>query len=140
MRIRYAPEDTDEQVFDFKPRKLFSFDSEAIEEVGGNLWTNWDEFLSALAESKGRALRAVLWHERKKADPDLTFAAVIVRPGELSAYYDDEEIAEMRELAKDPDTPEEIRQGIWAALGKGDAEEPSVTSDSDTDSTSPTTD
>jgi hypothetical protein len=139
MRIRYAPEDADELVFDFKPRKLFSFDSEAIEDVGGSLWTNWDEFLSALAESKGRALRAVLWHERKKTNPDLTFDGVIVRPGELAAYYDDEEIAEMRELAKDPDTPEGIRQGIWAALGKGDAEEPSVTSDSDTASTSPTT-
>lgn len=139
MRIRYAPEDADEHVFSFKPRQLFSFDSEAIEEVGGNLWTNWDEFLAALADTKGRALRAVLWHERKKSKPDLPFHEVIVRPGEISGYYDDEEVAELQEMAADPDTPEGIRQGILAALGKGPAEDSSVNSDSDTASTSPTT-
>lgn len=140
MKIVYAPEDGDSREFAFKPRRLFSFDSEAIEAVGGDVWSNWDGFLAALADTKGRALRAVLWHELRKEKPGLMFAEVVVRPGEISAYYDDEEIEEARALAADPNTPDEVRQGIWEALGKGDAQAPSEPSDSSTDSTSPATD
>ena len=140
MKIIYTPADDDSepQEFLFKPRQLFSFESEPIEEAGGNVWGNWDGFIEALTAEKGRALRAALWHERKKTRPETTFAEVIVRPGELRGYVDDEEIAEARAVAADPDTPDEIRQGIWAALGKGDDPEPSGNGDSGTDSTSPT--
>ena len=140
MKIVYAPNDGDEREFTFKPRQLFSFDSEAIEAEGESVWGNWNGFLAALADEKGRALRAVLWHELRKSKPELTFAEVVVRPGEIQAFYDDEEIAEARALAADPDAPDEVREAIWAALGKGDEGEPSESSDSGTGSSSPTTD
>ena len=137
MKIIYAPENGAAREFLFKPRQILSFDSELIEEVGGPVWLNWDGFRSALAAGKGRALRAVLWHELRKEKPDLAFADVTVHAGEINAYYDDEEIANARAVAADPETPESVREGIWVALGKGATEDSSVTSDSDTDSSSP---
>lgn len=139
MRFTYTPEGDDPTEFSFKPRRLFSFDSEAIEEVGGQVWSNWDGFLLALSEEKGRALRAALWHHLKQSRPEITFAQVVVHPGEVRAFYDDEEIEEMRVLASDSGTPESVRQAIWDALGKGDEAEASEISEPDTDSTSPTT-
>lgn len=140
MKIKYTPAGEPAREFIFKPRMLFSFDSEAIEEVGGRVWSNWDEFLEALSAEKGRALRAVLWHERRKENPDLAFAQIVVEAGTLHAFYDDDEIAAMRSVADDPDTADDVREAIWAALGKGDEAEASDSSGSDTDSPLPDTD
>lgn len=140
MKIVHAPEDEPMREFSFKPELLYSFDSEPLEEVGGAVWSDWNGFLEALSERKGRALRAALWHELRKEKRDLQFSHVVVRPGELAMFWDDDEIARFRALADDPDTDPEVRDGIWAALGKGDEAEASDSSGSDTSSTSSDTD
>ena len=38
MRVVYTPEGDEPREFSFKPRRLYSFDSEALEEVGGHVW------------------------------------------------------------------------------------------------------
>ncbi len=134
MKIVYSPANGERMEFSFRPKTLTCFESEAIEEVGGPVWSNWDGFLAALSIEKGRALRATLWHELRQTRPEISFAGVVVRAGEIAAYPDEAELAEARAIADDPDTPEDVRAALLDALGKGAAEEASEISDTNTDS------
>lgn len=137
MKLVHEPDDADREEYIVKPDQFFHFDSEPIEEVGGPVWSNWVEFLHAVDARKTRALRALLWHERKKKRPETTFAEVVVHPGKIWWEYDEDEIARAREMAASEDTPDEIREAIVAAFGELGKDEPSETSDTPTDGESP---
>lgn len=141
MKVYYEPKGASLREFAFKPLGLMSYDAEAIEEVGGDTWDNYDGFLAALQKGRIRALRAILWLNLRREKPGMSFSELVVQIGELRYGPDEEEIAEAKKrIMEDPDLSEKDRAEILAELGKDDAEGTSVTSDSATGSPSLATD
>ena len=138
MIITYSPKGGSPQEFLFKPLTALSPDVERIEAIGGDVWDNWDEFKIALSRGKFRALRAVVWINLRLENPRILFPELVIGVDEITYGPDADEIEAARQMiADDPDLTDEQKAEILESLGKGDAEDPSPSSESDTSTESP---
>jgi hypothetical protein len=103
----YTPENGERQEFPFRPLEINNVDAEDVEEVGGTVWDDFDDFDRAFRQGKTRALRAALWVSLRATQPDLTFDDVHFKLGEVDVFLEDEE-------------RERIRQAIAEGLVTGD--------------------
>lgn len=93
MLLTYDPEDVEPRVFVFRPAELRSVEAEALEEVGGGVWDNFDEFGRLFLAGNRRALRAALWLCRRRTEPGLSFEGLDVGVYDVRVGYDDDELA-----------------------------------------------
>lgn len=139
MRLIYTPEDGEKREWLFAPMHLMTPESEAIEEVGGALWDNYDDFGVKFMNGNRRAYRAALWIMLRRENPSLRFAELSVRADEIDIDFDDAEQARIREvMLADPDIDDQERERLLAEI-RGEAPDPKAEPDdvAPTDSTSP---
>jgi hypothetical protein len=123
MRVIYEPIGEARQEFEYRPRELMSFDSEAIEDVGGPTWGTYEEFGDKLIAGNLKARRALLWIMLRRQNPRLRFPDLVIRADEvriasdaddLRAYLEQDSItaeqraeaeAELAELTGEPVPP-----------------------------------
>lgn len=120
MRLIWTPPESDEKEYTFKPWEALSPDAEAIELVGGEAWTTYDEFVPLFNRGHRRAIRAALWIARRRAGEDgLRFDDLVLRAGrELRIAHDDEELAALREIVRaDLSLPDDVRVALLEAYG-----------------------
>lgn len=120
MRLIWSPPGGEKQDFIFKPWDVMSPDAEAIELVGGEAWTTYDEFVPLFHKGHRRAMRAALWICRRTAGDDrLRFDDLNLRAGhELKMEQDDEELAALRELVRaDLNLDDETKMALLKVYG-----------------------
>jgi hypothetical protein len=96
MEIVWSPEGQEPRTFVFTPRKLTTIDAEAIENVGGMIWSDYDTFVRLFNRNNRRALRAALWLCLSREDATLRFDALSVGVYDVVVQFGDDE----RELAR----------------------------------------
>ena len=129
MKVIYTPKDGDLQVFTLRFDEILSIHSEPIEEVGGNVWQDWEGFKVALAANKTRAKRAILWHFLRQQKPEMTFAELVVGADDISIAPDDEDIRRARELVMSEGTDDQRREFV-EMFGEGKDDGDGESSDS----------
>lgn len=118
MIITYTPDDGDSQEYEFMPGKLMNAEAEAIEDVGGQAWSTFEEFGVKFFRGSARARRAALWIAMKRGNPRLKFSDVSFRADQVSVDYSAKERAVILEaMLADPDLDEEQRANLTTALG-----------------------
>jgi hypothetical protein len=90
MQLIYTPEGGPEQVFDFQPDMLMSFEAEWLEEAGGTQWETAAEWAAKFDRGSMRAIRAALWIMLRRQDPKLRLSDLVVRLNELRVQDDPE--------------------------------------------------
>jgi hypothetical protein len=95
-KVIYTPQGEPAQEFIFKPGRILSVEAELIEDVGGNAWDTYDQFVMRFSQGHFKAMRAALWILMKRDNPRLRFTDLAVYTDELDAGYDDEELADIR--------------------------------------------
>src|SRR5215217_7187997 len=103
MLLVYTPEEGERQEFVFRPLEMNNLDAEDIEEVGGNVWDNFDDFTDAFHQGKTRALRAALWISLRATNPQMEFDHVGFKRGEVGVFLQ-------------PDERERIRQSLHEGI------------------------
>ena len=94
MRVTYTPEDGEEQVWDFDPRRVRQSEAEMIEKRAG---CRWDEWVTLCKAEQAGALRVLLWHLMRRQHPALRFDDVPdFYMGEISVDLDLGELRETR--------------------------------------------
>jgi hypothetical protein len=119
VRLTWTPPEGESREFVIKPWDLLSPDAEAIELVGGEAWTTFDEFVPLLQQGHRRAMRAALWIARRaEGEGKLRFDDIVLRAGrELRIGMDDDERAERRQLVRDADLDDDVRRELWVLYG-----------------------
>lgn len=120
MRLIWAPTEGEPREFAFKPWDLLSPDAEAIEAVGGDAWTTYDQFVPLLQQGHRRAMRAALWIARRgEGEPGLRFDDLVLRAGrELKVAADEDELAERRQaVLENDDMPIDVKRELYAIWG-----------------------
>jgi hypothetical protein len=129
MKIIYTPRDGERQEFTFQPDDLSQRDAEAIEDVGGDTWDNFEDFGAKFMRDNRKAYRAALWVLMRRDNPKLRFSDLEdVKVSEIQAGFDDDEQARIREsLEADETISDDERANALMALGGGPlAEVPDV--------------
>jgi hypothetical protein len=139
MLVIYEPVDGERQEFEYHPNELLSFDSEAIEDVGGPTWADYEEFGERLSSGNLKARRAILWIMLRRQNPKLRFSDLVVRVDEVNI---DADADDLRTYLKRDNLTEAERAEAQALLEErtGGASEPEgkgEPGDSATDSPSP---
>jgi len=107
MLLVYKPNDGDRQEFKFDPPKLISVEAEAIEDVGGESWESYEEFIRKFFRGNRKSFRALLWVMLCRTKPELEFDAVSVTIEELTVELEEED--RRRAFPEDyPDQPEPV--------------------------------
>jgi len=135
MLLVYTPEDGERQEFVFRPLEMNNLDAEDIEEVGGNVWDNFDDFTDAFHQNKTRAIRAALWISLRATNPDVEFDHVGFKRAEIGVFLQPDERERIRQsLHEGILTDEQAAQAkqILAATSEPGKDEPV---ESDTSST-----
>lgn len=110
----------DREWLSFKPQRMMSTDSEAIEGVTSLTFVQWGQALMNGSAICGRALVWVLLRQENRA---LRFREVDFPIGDLSIELDDEEKARVRaELRTNDDLSDEDKKQILLSLGEDDLE------------------
>ena len=130
MKVIYTPKDGDSQEFGLRFDEMLSIHVEPLEEVGGNVWQDWESFKAALAANKTRAKRAILWHFLRQQRPELTFAELVVGADDIAIAPDDEDIRRARELVMAEGTEDQRREFV-EMFGEGKDEADAATTDSE---------
>jgi hypothetical protein len=118
VKIIYAPDGAERREFPITPNRLRSPDAEAIEEVGGTRWENFDEWAAQFKRGGKRAERAGLWICLRRDQPDLQFHDVDFAANELAVVWDDDEKRAMRAATRaDPDLSDDVKESILEAIG-----------------------
>lgn len=97
MLLVYTPEGEERQEFVFRPLEMNNMDAEDIEDVGGNIWDNFDEFTDAFHQGKTRALRAALWISLRTTSPNLEFDHVGFKRNEINVLLQSDERDRIRQ-------------------------------------------
>ena len=129
MKVIYTPKDGDSQEFGLRFDEMLSIHVEPLEEVGGNVWQDWESFKAALAANKTRAKRAILWHFLRQQKPEMTFAGLVVGADDISIAPDDEDIRRARELVMSEGTDDQRREFV-EMFGEGKDDGDGESSDS----------
>lgn len=87
MILRYRPDDGPEVEFDFKPGDMESPESEAVEAVGGEAWSTFEEWGALFFRGSQKARRAALWVFLRRTDPSLRFNQLSVRANQVDVDY-----------------------------------------------------
>lgn len=110
----------DREWLSFKPDRMLSTDSEAIEGVTQLTFVQWGQ---ALLNGSSICGRALVWILLRKENRALRFRDVDFPIGDLRIELDDEEKARVRaELRRNDDLSDEDKQQILVALGETDLE------------------
>lgn len=83
LRLIYTPEGEDSQEFDFDPDTVFSLEAEALEDVGGDSWDSYAEWIDKVGSGNIRARRALLWILLRRSNPKLRFEDLVFRINEF---------------------------------------------------------
>jgi hypothetical protein len=129
VRLIWTPPEGEQREYAFRPYDLLSTDAEAIELVGDEAWTTYDEFVRLFRRGHRRALRAALWVLRRPDEPGLRFAQLNLRANEIKIQLDDDELKETRaaireQIAQDEDLPDDVRADLLAAYEDGEEGDP----------------
>lgn len=96
----YAPAKGERQEWEFDPDDLYSYEAEALEDVGDDKWSTYVQWADAIRAGNMRAWRGALWTMLKRGNPDLGFDDVVFRNSEL-LLADDDEAAETESEGKE---------------------------------------
>jgi hypothetical protein len=119
MIIIYAPDGGESKRFPITPGKLRSLDAEAIEEVGGATWENFDQWDTKFRRGNKKAERAGLWICLRQENPALQFHDVDFATGDIAVVYDDDEKRAMRaQVRADKDIGEDDRVKLLDIIGE----------------------
>jgi hypothetical protein len=117
MIIKYYPDNAEEKVFDFYPGALENPDTEAIESVGGETWSTYEEFGSLFFRGSQKAYRAALWIMLRKTEPRLKFTDIRFRAEQVAVDYSEKEQSMIRDaLLANPMLDQEERQRLEEIL------------------------
>lgn len=83
LRLTYTPEGAPPETFDFDPDKVLSLEAEALENVGGEAWDSYADWLERIGTGNVRARRALLWVMLRRTNPELRFVDVVFRLDEF---------------------------------------------------------
>jgi hypothetical protein len=83
LRLTYTPEGAPPEQFDFDPDKVLSLEAEALENVGGEAWDSYADWLDRIGNGNIRARRALLWVMLRRSNPELRFVDVVFRLDEF---------------------------------------------------------
>lgn len=118
MKLVYTPEGDPLQEWPIRLQRMMSVEAEAIEDVGGNTWGSFDEFMDKLARGNFRAKRALLWMMLRRQNPRLRFSDLVVRYDELAFAAEDKDREEAREMLQRDDLSPEDRAELEELLGE----------------------
>jgi hypothetical protein len=145
--IRWTPEPgAPVREFSFKPEALLSPEAEPIEESGAGIWETYDGWLYRFRNGHKRAERVALWIARRREEPGLQLADVVVRMDGMTVHYDPDEIREKRQTLRDlPITDEwtvEMRDRMlsmpYLQLPEGEEDPPPLTQPAEPSGSTPT--
>ncbi|WP_431997791.1 hypothetical protein [Streptomyces fungicidicus] len=112
MKVKYSPEDGDEQVFDYNPNKLMSVEREALEKRTG---MNFGAFAMGVLRGNALCRRALLHVLLKRQHPGIAFDDVDFCWDELTVEMTKGEITlaveRLREKGGDEDLAEAMLKG-----------------------------
>lgn len=124
MIIQYRPDEGPQQEFDFRPGDFGSYDSEAIEVVGGQQWGTFEEWGAMFFRGSQRARRAALWVMLRRANPRLRFQDVSFRADQVDVTYSmAEREAIINTMLADPDLDAEQRAHLSAVVAVDSVDE-----------------
>lgn len=103
MLLIYTPESGERREWQFQPYEAWSFETELVESVGGQMWISWDGFLSLLRVDNTKAKRALLWVMLRRDKPDLRFVDLVTKAKEITIGLDVDERADLRRRLDDPE-------------------------------------
>ena len=108
----------EKQEFLFRANRLLSPEAEAIEDVGGGTWDNFDEFGRKFMVGNRKAYRAALWIMLKRTHPTLRFHEVQFQVDEVYVDLEDDEAEQLREqFRRDPDLDPAQKAHLLRVLG-----------------------
>jgi hypothetical protein len=146
MKLIYTPQGAPEREWTIIPTELLSFQSDWLEEAGGDTWESYDEWARLCWSGSRKAIRALLYVMLRTEQPGLRFAHLVTRINEVRVEWERVDLdveATRQRIENDPDLTEERRAEMLAELADpkddpdGSEDEPadSVTSEPDTAST-----
>jgi hypothetical protein len=140
MIIRFAAPGAESKDYVFRPKEELSPTCEAIELLGGEVWDNYEEFMTKFNSSNRRAQRAALWAAIHRDDPEstLVFADFSYPAAAVVVVYEDAELDRIREsIRNNPDLDQAEKDRLLSPdmFGPGEpAPEVAVPKDSGSDS------
>lgn len=118
MQFTYRPDGAEAKVWEFKPNKLMSPESEAIERLTGWTFPEWQEYLD---RGSVRAFHALLYVFMKRDIPTLKYDEVQFSMSEVELDLDqgekDEIVARLRERAAAGEMLTEGEAAVLSVLG-----------------------
>lgn len=121
MNITFTEEDGTERTWEkFRPGRLMTTESEAIEKVTGMTYGEWG---GALMKGGTLAGRALVWVLKKREEPTLRFRDVVYAVEALTIGLDEDEVGKLRDrLASDDSLTDEEREQVQAAISASEPE------------------
>jgi hypothetical protein len=148
MRLIFTPEDGEKREWEFTPLRLMSFQTDWLEEAGGETWASYDEWARLFGRGNRKAQRAALWVMLRAEQPDLKWRHLVIRNDELDVVWESQDMAAIRErILADPSLGDDERTDLLAGMdvrdegpkdipaGSGPEQEASEPSEPSTDST-----
>lgn len=125
MLLTWQSDKAPSREWEFTPRRLLTPEAEAIENVGGSVWDNFDEFARLFNAGNRRALRAALWIMLRREDPKIEFDSLNVGAYDIKVSFGDDEKSVIRDLlVSQPDMDPEQRETFIEWLGEDPAKNP----------------
>jgi hypothetical protein len=116
MELVWSPEGQEPRTFVFTPRKLTTVDAEAIENVGGMVWSDFDTFVRLFNANNRRALRAALWLCLSRDDPSSRFESLSVGVYEISVQFGDDEREIARRILTSGEDVDPVQREFYVSL------------------------
>jgi hypothetical protein len=130
MKLIYTPEGEPRREWAIDPGALMSFQSDWLEECGGDLWETYDEWARLCWSGNRKAHRALLYVMLRGEQPDLRFHHLVIRVKELSVEWEriDLDIERTRQkIEADPDMTPERRAVLLDELDRQEKIDPKDT-------------
>lgn len=114
MKVTYAPEGADPQVWDFDPDRVTQSQAELIEKRYGG---RWDGFSEDVRAGGARARRVLLWHLLRQTHHTLRYEDTPdFRMGDLRVEFDTGELVLIRERVLKSHLSEQEKEQVLLGL------------------------
>jgi hypothetical protein len=114
MKVTYAPEGAEPQVWDWDPDKVTQSQAEMIEKRHGG---RWDAFTEDVRAGGARARRVLLWHLQRQTHHTLRYEDTPdFRMGDLRLEFDLDELALIRDRVMKSDLSDQEKEGVLLGL------------------------